>query len=115
MSEIKFSVDYPKLHGQKTATLLHVDSFPVKQLHADMVKLDTDKGDGTFYQLHNGTALVLVFLGDKLIPFTTIRSYGANKLMKFEKLIGQKFDIVIENSGDKENPVKQSPQEVLPI
>lgn len=106
MPTIKFSHNYPKLHGQTSATLLAVREllFP-KDKNADLIEYDTTylspNGIG-FYQLSNGPYLQLIFVGDKHIPFCTIRpKYGGfskNKKEYYESLIGQVFQIVIKEA-----------------
>jgi hypothetical protein len=95
MPEIKFSHNYPKLHGQTKGKLLSVEAIPRKKLDPDFVEYDTFIEPHCHYPLPNGTVIVLIFSGDKRIPFTTIRSYGASKIMGYESCIGQVFDVVI--------------------
>ena len=77
MNKIRFSKEYIKLHGQTTATLLAVQKYYIdtsKATWSDLLEYDTTAEDGTRYEIKTGHYLVLVFLGNKLIPFTTIRS-----------------------------------------
>ena len=97
---IKFSHQYPKLVRQSTAELLAVKLMRKDQLHPDLVGTDTiyflDSGDKQYYPLPNGWILILIFLGDKNIPFTTIRRSTAQKQAWYESKIGERFDIVVE-------------------
>ena len=98
MNKIKFSSDYPKLHGQKKATLVAVARIKIdKNTPQELLEYDTKKSDGTYYELKTGTYLQLIFLGDKSIPFCTIRSaYPTHKVEYYKSSIGKVFDIVIE-------------------
>ena len=95
MPEIKFSHNYPKLRGQQTAFLLHVETTQTAKLDPLMVELDTVYGDNEHYPLPNGTVIVLTFYGNKRIPFTTIRPYGYKKVIWYESMVGKLFDIVV--------------------
>lgn len=100
--EIKFSSDYPKLHGQTSAELLtvrpiRIDSSTPKEL----LEYDTKKADGTYYKLRTGDYIQLVFLGNLGIPFCTIRSkrnmYAEDKEAYYKQFIGQTFDVRMVN------------------
>lgn len=97
MKTIKFSSDYPKLHGQKTATLVAVARIKIdKNTPPELFEYDTKKSDGSYYELKHGTYLQLIFLGDKSIPFCTIRSaYPTHKVEYYKSSIGQKFNVEI--------------------
>jgi hypothetical protein len=95
MPAIKFSHAYPKLHGQRTAILVHVEAIQRAKLDSEMVELDTFISEGNYYQLPRGTVIVLTFYGNKRIPFTTILPYGAGKICYYERQVGKTFDIVI--------------------
>lgn len=100
MNAIKFSKEYVKLHGQKTARLLAVYPQTIDESCVDLLDYDTVAVDGSRYELKNGRYLLLVFLGDKHIPFTTIRTdKPAMNGMKskrdfYTEKIGQDFAIV---------------------
>ena len=78
---IKFSHNYPKLWGQKSAFLLYVELVERERLHKDLLEYDTRTGDlnEPYYKLPKGTLIQLVFLGDKGIPFCTLRRYVGAK------------------------------------
>lgn len=102
--KIKFFSDYPKLHKQKRAKLLAVGKINInKNTSKDFLEYDTKMANGKYYKLSEGTHLLLVFLGDKYIPFTTVRScnnqYG-NKQEYYKSKIGKLFEIEIsKNNG----------------
>ena len=101
MNAIRFSKEYVKLHGQMSATLLAVRPLTIDlRYHSELIDYDTVAVDGSRYELRNGRYLLLVFLGDKHIPFTTIRSDKPamngmrSKRDYYTERIGQDFRIV---------------------
>ena len=99
MQTIKFTDNMPKLQGQTTATLVNWGAMSGYQLqkHPDFWNYDTLKSDGTNYKLNNdGNYLILYFVGDKGILFSTIRKLNeVNKHYITE--IGKQFKIEIIN------------------
>ena len=97
--KIKFSHNYPKLWNQQTAELLAVKDIKInKQTHPDLIEYDTKVKDGEYYTLKAGNYIQLVFLGDKGIPFCTIRSaYPQNKVDYYRQNIGKVFEIEVNN------------------
>ena len=106
MPEIKFSHQYPKLYAQTAATLLSVDVMPIKELCPEFIEYDASYGNGQHYPLKSGTALVLTFSGNKMIPFTTVRPYGSGKWIWYKSLIGQDFKVIVD---------EPQPPEPLPL
>lgn len=102
MNIIKFSKIYPKLWGQTQAELLAVKEIEINEnTNKDLIEYDTKAIDGSYYELKKGKYLQLIFLGNKNIPFCTIRSkYSSyvNKTEYYKSKIGEIFDIVIENN-----------------
>lgn len=112
---IKFSHNYTKLHDQVKGLLVHVRKASWCDLNDDLVEYDTKyipttadscgcelhtdyEGDIEHcnYPLPKGELVVLTFIGDKGIPFSTIRSaYGeyGNKYNYYTKRIGKWFDL----------------------
>ena len=82
MNTIKFSHEYPKLHGQTSAELLAVRPIKI-DAHTPKELLDYDTTyEGGRYPLKSGDYIQLIFLGNLRIPFCTIRSaYPASKVM----------------------------------
>jgi hypothetical protein len=103
MMEIKFSHSYPKLHGQIRATLLSIIMSDRKNLNPELVHYDTLylEPDGVFpcvekhYPLPDGPLMILVFVGNKLIPFTTVRRWTAKIEEFYRQNINQVFDVKI--------------------
>ena len=107
MRKIRFSHNYVKLHGQKTARLLYVGNLELDSKDAgykDLIEYDTCIEGGGNYRLRKGSYVILLLLGDGGIPFTTIRSrigmYGRDKWKYYNEHIGEVFSLVIE----KEKP-----------
>jgi hypothetical protein len=122
MNRINFSHVYPKLHEQVAAQLLKVEVHDRKELNEEFVMYDTVyrervfrhiEGHGDveyspttkYYPLPSGKLIVLVFLGDKLIPFTTVRRWtpmknadGLNKEEWYRSHIGELFEIVTKET-----------------
>lgn len=104
MLKIRFSKEYRKLHGQTSAKLIAVERHYINMnlpvTWGDLIEYDTTAVDGTRYELKTGHYLLLVFLGNKLIPFTTIRSDKPamnglkSKYEYYSEKIGQDFVIV---------------------
>jgi len=96
--DIKFSSDYPKLHGQTSAELLAVRPIRIDHdTQKELIEYDTRKSDGTYYELKTGNYIQLVFLGNLGIPFCTIRSkrnrYAEDKEAYYRQFVGQMFEI----------------------
>ena len=109
MNQIKFSHNYPKLHNQNKATLLDVRIISYYHLHSDLIDYDTryhfnerkdhhgtiqDYDEG-YYQLPKTNLIHLTFIGNKLIPFCTLRRHTTQKFSYYKNKIGEEFSIVI--------------------
>ncbi|MFA5453173.1 MAG: hypothetical protein WC248_06335, partial [Candidatus Methanomethylophilaceae archaeon] len=93
---IKFSSDYPKLHGQTSAELLAVKPIRIdKDTPKELIEYDTRKSDGTYYNLKTDNYIQLIFLGNLGIPFCTIRSkrnrYAEDKEAYYLQFVGENF------------------------
>lgn len=99
---IKFSHVYPKLHGQKRARLLRVIKVDHFELSDEFIEYDTsycaDNSEKSHYPLPKTALLILVFLGDELIPFTTARRWTKEKEEYYQRGVGMNFEIVIEKA-----------------
>ncbi len=92
--QIKFSGDYPKLHGQTSAKLIAIyprtiDRFTPQEL----IDYDTTKSDGSKYPLVDGEYLQLIFFGNLFIPFCTIRRMTYEKIQYYQ--VGEVFEVII--------------------
>ena len=102
--KIKFSHNYFKLHNQTKAELIDIKRIAIdKDTPPELLDYDTTY-DGGRYELKKGDYVMLVFLGNLGIPFTTIRSakgrYG-DKFIYYHAHIGELFDIII-NEEDRD-------------
>ena len=98
--KIKFSSDYPKLHGQTSAELLAVKPIRIdKNTPKELLEYDTKRSDGTYYPLKSGNYIQLIFLGNLGIPFCAIRTpynqYG-DKTEYYKSKVEELFNIVVE-------------------
>ena len=120
MNKIKFSHTYCKFHGQTKAILIDVKEINANDLNDDLVEYDTKyipttlacecelhtDFDGDIehchYPLPKGKLVILTCIGNKHIPFCTIRTakgrYG-DKYKYYTEKLGQWFDVVIESEG----------------
>lgn len=115
MLKIKFSHEYPKLHGQTTARLLDVELTSRAVLDHAFVDYDTIHGTGT-YKLSGGLLLVLTFSGNLRIPFTTIRRATGQKETWYRSKIGHVFHVVIEQEEPTNQiaiPLEELPEEAV--
>jgi len=115
---LKFSHNFDKLYNQKKAVLVDVQIRRQDQLKPVAVDLDTsykipeeefdEQGNRTHqqikYQLPKSTLLMLTFIGDGDIPFTTYRKYSQAKWARLEQeaINKQEYEIVIEEAPDGE-------------
>jgi hypothetical protein len=93
--QIKFSHAYPKLHRQTSATLLDILLRDRSELTKNFIEYDTVYAGG-HYPLPSGRYMVLLFLGNDLIPFTTVRSFSQEKFLYYNRYVGKIFDIIIK-------------------
>ena len=101
MPNIKFSGDYDKLWGQRSAKLVYVDLVSLEHLHPDFREYDTTKKSGDKYPLpKSGVYIQLVFIGHKGIPFCTLRRSTKDKLLYYRSMVHQLFDIVDTTEGE---------------
>lgn len=97
---IRFSHQYPKLpEGIKSAVLLAVQETTKEHLPEDFLAYDTmyhDADKRQYYPLPEGQVLVLVFWGGAL--FTTIRRWTSEKARYYRSLVGEEFEVVIDEN-----------------
>ena len=99
MNTIKFAKQLLKLHGQTSAELVAVRLVDTALMSpADFDELynyDCKADDGSYYPLDNNkTYTQLIFIGNKNIPFTTLRN--KNKYLDYVKQIGWVFSVEVE-------------------
>ena len=100
MNTIKFSHDYPKLHGQTSAELLAVKPIRInKDTPKELLEYDT-KYDGGYFPLLTGDYIQLVFLGNLRIPFCTIRkAYPPSKVEYYKGKVGEPFEVEVKKEA----------------
>lgn len=97
MNTIFFSHKYPKLHNQTKANLINIKVLDYNELHKDLIEYDTSyESDGKkdYYPLPRTKLIQLVFLGNKGIPFCTIRRYTETKYSYYLDQLREEFKII---------------------
>lgn len=79
METIKFNRNYKKLHGQTSAILVYKDVMFPEQLKKEFIEYDTEGA----YEIVDHSYLVLYFVGNKYIPFSTLRKNNAENRKKY--------------------------------
>jgi len=96
--EIKFKKNYSKLHNQDYCYLLEVKKvFGWELLNKGFLEYDTDNDD-SFKIEKNEYYLLLFCVGDLYIPFTTVRKFNTDNILKYctPTINGANYKIVIE-------------------
>jgi hypothetical protein len=95
--EIRFSHNYPKLQNQTKAHLLCIIKKHRSKLNSDFIEYDTvftdSNGIKSYFNLPDGDYIVLIFVGNKLIPFTTVRPYSREKWDFYKSNVRKWFDM----------------------
>ena len=96
---------YMKLYGQISARLLCVEMVSQSKLCHDFSGVDTiyydeEAGEPKHHGYPNGLLLVLVLLGNKMIPFTITIKGSDKRLLSYEQRIGESFDISVTHKRD---------------
>lgn len=93
MHEIRFKHNYKKLHNQTKAVLIQTAILKGENIPKEFIEYDTDNK----YKLNEKEDyLYLVFVGIKMIPFTTVRKLNIENVKKYVGYEGDYFYIVIE-------------------
>lgn len=97
MKEIKFNRNYKKLHNQTFALLLDIRVAKGKHLDKEFIEYDTENE----YKIEpEQKYLILYFIGDSKIPFTTLRKFNVENVWKYEK--NEHYRIVVEEKKEEE-------------
>lgn len=94
MPKITFSHNYPKLWKQTQAELIRVSATMRECLDDELIEYDTLTSDGGYYKLPDGCLIHLTFLGNYMIPFSTIRPFTEEKLRYYTKNKGKLFSVI---------------------
>lgn len=93
MNEIRFNRNYSKLHNQTMAKMIKLETHLGSLLHRDFIKYDTD---GKYKIDKEQRYLCMYFVGNKGIPFTTLRKCNKTNILKYCARIGEDFKIIVE-------------------
>lgn len=100
---IKFDCNYPKLCNQTKARLVYADeirecvfNFPTAPLKA-LLEYDTKRPDGTYRKITPQDYVLLFFVGDKGIMFSTLRKDNSSNEKKYGGKVGQWFNIEVKS------------------
>lgn len=99
MERIGFTHNYSKLHEQTYAQVLMVRLVYKDSLNSEFIQYDTD---GLFQLEDDDIFIELILLGNKGIPFTTLRSYTQKNADKYLRSKGTFFEIYV-NENPKES------------
>lgn len=98
MNKIKFISNFPKLWNQSTAKLVDIKLIDRDNIHQDFIEYDTKMENGEYYNLgEHKKFIVLYFIGDKGIPFCTLRSFTFDKFADYLNKLTRMFLIEVEN------------------
>lgn len=101
MEILKFKDNMPKLCNQRKATLVYHNVITVIGLekYKYLLKYDLYKSDGDIFPIDKSQYyLILLFVGDKGIMFSTLRKYNSENVAKYAD-IGKEFLIEVENDN----------------
>lgn len=104
MPTIKVKRQYSKLCGQKTAKLLAISTtyiVPEAPAQEDFVEYNAAVVNGPPEIITEGIYDVLLFIGDKGIPFTILRHQNYEALKYYRANKGNEFQIKVERHGTR--------------
>lgn len=104
LKEIRFDNNYPKLHNQKHARLVMVIQGILGEMllknFPDLTFFDTLRDDGIYYDIKpEESYMLLLFVGDKEIMFSTLRKQNEEKAILYAESIGEVYKLKIEPKG----------------
>lgn len=105
VNKIKFDCNYPKLCNQAHAKLVWIDEirdcdFTLKYPHLKaLFEYDTKRPGGKLYNIKRGDYLLLLFVGDKGIMFSTVRRDNPSNRSKYINKIGKLFDVEVKSDN----------------
>ena len=97
---IQFDTNYPKLCNQSKAQLVHIHALYFEDFlkRKDLIDYDTKRYDGSHYEYNKTLSyLLLFFVGDKGIMFSSLRKMNSENADKYLNKIGKWFYIDIQN------------------
>jgi hypothetical protein len=99
---VKFTAPFVKIRRQTKAKLIFISVIDADSLHPDFVEYDSLFYNHKFQPRHmsldflSGKILLLVFLGNKMIPFATVRPYTESREKFYRSILGKTVDVRIE-------------------
>ena len=99
--KIKFSHKYKKVWNQTEAQLIDVRLRDATKLCKDLILYDTtytnqqDGFEASYPLPKTGLLIQLTFMGDKAIPFCTLRPHNPEKWQYYNSLLHKQFQVVI--------------------
>lgn len=104
MNKIRFSHRYWKMPNTRPAKLVGLYTCDYSELSCFLEEYDTKYYAGGFkhyYQLPDAKLIVLLFLSDNDVLWTTIRRFTEEKFRYYKESVGKIFEIVIEETEGK--------------
>lgn len=101
LAKIRFDNHYPKLHNQKHARLVMViqdiSGEMLLKKYPDFTGWDSIRDDGRYYDIKpEETYMLLLFIGDKNIMFSTLRKQNEGNAILYAESVGELFEVVVE-------------------
>ena len=93
IDKIGFPKEYKKLHGQKTARLMFVGSVRDDEISDEFIEYNTRAEDGHINITRHERSLFMIFLGEKLIPFTVLMPYDHEEEIRLRCKVGSVFEL----------------------
>lgn len=93
MQAIEFNHNYKKLHNQETAILIKTLTIIGRNICKEFIEYDTDNN----YKIEpNEKYLLMYFIGEYRIPFTTLRKCNKTNVLKYVGRTNELFKIVVK-------------------
>lgn len=98
---VKFTAPFVKIRRQTKAKLVCVSVVDSDALHPDFIEYDSLFYNDRLQPRHmsmdflSGKLLHLIFLGNKLIPFATVRPHTPSREKFYRSLLGKNVDVKI--------------------
>jgi hypothetical protein len=98
---IKVSHPFSKLRYQTKARLVYMTVVDAESLHRDFIEYDSLYYPYGFHPKYSqipsaGKVIVLYLIGNKMIPFSSIRKHTPEKELFYRSLLGKILTIVIK-------------------
>lgn len=95
--KIKFKGNYKKLHGQTSGKLLRAAVVKInEETSKELIEYDTERVDGSKFDLRYGEYIQLFFVGNLGIPFSTFRKLNKDNFDFYFDNGNEEFEIEVE-------------------